>query len=478
MASAWRRYYTLLHVFHLSVLLWMSLYFSLWYRSLKEQDVTGNPNTLTARWLPQLSQKIYDILELMMYLLTALGWQTSRPRLNRTEVRFAGVISTVSMYLGFFEITCTSEQVCAGYRLSRLILHSLAYLCIIVAVNFHLAVINNQIREAGISLDTGRMYQRFYAYSAFRVAFLLFIIQPTVMLFIQMSVFSWYEEWAVTLIYWLIKWLLLLAVAWSFKPRPKNLKLFNIAVADQRREFEEDDEQQQRDRGGEAWSIGDSLVGCGMRANEDMFCSADGRARQAMQRSLCALQIVKSDNGLHRITERLYVSSVSGAMNLKELRQHRISHILCVASGIRPLYPDCFTYKCADLLDADTESLLDILPSCLSWMICAQREDSENRILVHCFAGKSRSVGVLLAYLVLTLKIPLRLAFAHLRRMRPQCSPNGGFMEQLGAFEKEVLKADGLTSQAEGEELREALELIVVKAKKRLSEYMFRIFFG
>lgn len=39
--------------------------------------------------------------------------------------------------------------------------------------------------------------------------------------------------------------------------------------------------------------------------------------------------------GLHRITERLYVSSVSGAMNLKELRQHRISHILCVASGIR-----------------------------------------------------------------------------------------------------------------------------------------------
>ncbi|EER03008.1 hypothetical protein Pmar_PMAR010386, partial [Perkinsus marinus ATCC 50983] len=67
------------------------------YRSLKEQDVTGNPNTVTARWLPQLSQKIYDILELMMYLLTALGWQTSRPRLNRTEVRFAGVISTVSM---------------------------------------------------------------------------------------------------------------------------------------------------------------------------------------------------------------------------------------------------------------------------------------------------------------------------------------------------------------------------------------------
>lgn len=33
-----------------------------------------------------------------------------------------------------------------------------------------------QIREAGISLDTGRMYQRFYAYSAFRVAFLLFIV--------------------------------------------------------------------------------------------------------------------------------------------------------------------------------------------------------------------------------------------------------------------------------------------------------------
>ncbi|KAF4730020.1 phosphatase, partial [Perkinsus olseni] len=194
----------------------------------------------------------------------------------------------------------------------------------------------------------------------------------------------------------------------------------------------------------------------------------------AMQRSLSVLQMVRADNSLHRVADRLYLSSVSGAINLNELRRHKITHILCVASGIRPLYPDCFTYKCTDILDAESESLLDILPSCLSWMISAQREDSRNTILVHCFAGRSRSVGVLLAYFVLVMRIPFRLAFAHLRRMRPECSPNNGFMQQLAAFEKEVLKNSGPISVSRPsaifavENLEEKLELVVMAAKERL----------
>ncbi|KAF4705317.1 phosphatase [Perkinsus olseni] len=107
-------------------------------------------------------------------------------------------------------------------------------------------------------------------------------------------------------------------------------------------------------------------------------------------------------------------------------------------------------------------------------MISAQREDSRNTILVHCFAGRSRSVGVLLAYFVLVMRIPFRLAFAHLRRMRPECSPNNGFMQQLAAFEKEVLKNSGPISVSRPsaifavENLEEKLGLVVMAAKERL----------
>ncbi|KAF4663979.1 phosphatase [Perkinsus olseni] len=225
---------------------------------------------------------------------------------------------------------------------------------------------------------------------------------------------------------------------------------------------------------GAAFLRGVGSTAMGDECQDGPFYNVDARTRKAMQRSLSVLQMVRADNSLHRVADRLYLSSVSGAINLNELRRHKITHILCVASGIRPLYPDCFTYKCADILDAESESLLDILPSCLSWMISAQREDSRNTILVHCFAGRSRSVGVLLAYFVLVMRIPFRLAFAHLRRMRPECSPNNGFMQQLAAFEKEVLKNSGPISVSRPsaifavENLEEKLELVVMAAKERL----------
>ncbi|KAF4670172.1 phosphatase [Perkinsus chesapeaki] len=177
----------------------------------------------------------------------------------------------------------------------------------------------------------------------------------------------------------------------------------------------------------------------GEECQEGPFYNVDNRTRKAMLRSLAVLQKVRADNSLHKVADRLYLSSLSGAMNLEELRRHGITHILCVASGIRPLYSGYFKYKCADVLDSESQSLLDILPSCLAWMIAAHREDSKNVILVHCFAGRSRSVGVLLGYFMFVMKIPLRLAFTHLRRLRPQSNPNSGFMRQLAAFEKEVM---------------------------------------
>ncbi|PWN43118.1 phosphatases II, partial [Ceraceosorus guamensis] len=55
---------------------------------------------------------------------------------------------------------------------------------------------------------------------------------------------------------------------------------------------------------------------------------------------------------------------------------------------------------------------------------------------VHCKAGKSRSVLVVMAYLIHHLGWPLSQAYSHVVARRRTVSPNLGFVAELMAFEK------------------------------------------
>jgi protein-tyrosine phosphatase len=57
------------------------------------------------------------------------------------------------------------------------------------------------------------------------------------------------------------------------------------------------------------------------------------------------------------------------------------------------------------------------------------------RILVHCQAGISRSVAVLIAYMVCVRGWHVGLALRHIQSLRPQAGPNLGFMRALDRLE-------------------------------------------
>jgi hypothetical protein len=65
----------------------------------------------------------------------------------------------------------------------------------------------------------------------------------------------------------------------------------------------------------------------------------------------------------------------------------------------------------------------------------------KNKVLVHCFAGKSRATTFLLAYLIKERKINLKDGLDLVWKVRPIAAPNPGFMIQLKALEKNVLGA-------------------------------------
>ncbi|GAX74335.1 hypothetical protein CEUSTIGMA_g1784.t1 [Chlamydomonas eustigma] len=59
-------------------------------------------------------------------------------------------------------------------------------------------------------------------------------------------------------------------------------------------------------------------------------------------------------------------------------------------------------------------------------------------VLVHCSEGKSRSVTLVLAYLILTQRWTLKQALNHVRACRPVACPNAGFMSRLVQLDVQV----------------------------------------
>jgi len=227
------RGWTALHLLIVIVWLLKSLVLLLEWHDKVQVSRYGSDTVIGALgW--QLLDKAQEIMELMMFLLLALGWKYLRGSLNITEIRFAVGVSVISFYLGVFEVACTTQEMCSGYQLSRYILHSLCYLVIIVAMNFNLQMLHSQLMDAPASIQAGKLYRMHSAYKAFRWIFLSFIVAPTVEIFLRLSVIPWDGLWAVVLITELQTWATYAVAAYFFRP-DASLAVFELtrdAVSD------------------------------------------------------------------------------------------------------------------------------------------------------------------------------------------------------------------------------------------------------
>jgi len=68
----------------------------------------------------------------------------------------------------------------------------------------------------------------------------------------------------------------------------------------------------------------------------------------------------------------------------------------------------------------------------------SKKGGGNGKILVHCSAGISRSPMVVAAYLMKRKGMTLKAALGQIIRVRPQVSPNAGFLRQLKEMELEL----------------------------------------
>ncbi|GAB4843457.1 Dual specificity protein phosphatase 1 [Ancistrocladus abbreviatus] len=161
----------------------------------------------------------------------------------------------------------------------------------------------------------------------------------------------------------------------------------------------------------------------------------------ALTRGLSAATLVRDDKVPCQIEEGLFLGSLGAANNKRVLKSLNITHILTVARMISPAYPHDFEYKIIDVLDQEDTDLAKHFDECFDFIDEAKR--AGGGVLVHCFVGKSRSVTIVVAYLMKQHGMTLNEALEHVRCKRPQASPNPGFVRQLKNFGKS-LRGKGL----------------------------------
>lgn len=141
-----------------------------------------------------------------------------------------------------------------------------------------------------------------------------------------------------------------------------------------------------------------------------------------------------SDNqDISRINEHIYVGNLSTSTNKELLKNNNITHIICIMSQPTGYYPKTFKYLNIRAYDIPEFDLTYSFPMSNTFIDSAIKENG--KIYIHCMCGASRSVSLVLSYLMWKYPdISLEEHLADIVTKRDKAKPNVGFLEQLRSF--------------------------------------------
>ena len=96
-----------------------------------------------------------------------------------------------------------------------------------------------------------------------------------------------------------------------------------------------------------------------------------------------------------------------------------------VAAGFKPSFPEEFKYKIINILDMPYVNIGRHFPTAINYIKEGMSEG--NAVLVHCYAGVSRSASCVIAFLMQECGLTFLEAMSFVRKKRPIVFPNFGF---------------------------------------------------
>ncbi|XP_026201917.1 dual specificity protein phosphatase 22-B [Anabas testudineus] len=141
-------------------------------------------------------------------------------------------------------------------------------------------------------------------------------------------------------------------------------------------------------------------------------------------------------NGINKVLPDIYLGNFKDARDRELLGQHNITHILSIHDTAAPILED-MTYLCISAADHSKQNLVQYFRD--SIMFIHECRLKREGCLVHCVAGVSRSVTLVVAYIMTVTGRGWVESLAAVRAARPCAGPNLGFLRQLEEFENTEL---------------------------------------
>lgn len=143
-----------------------------------------------------------------------------------------------------------------------------------------------------------------------------------------------------------------------------------------------------------------------------------------------------NNHPMTHILDGLYIGSESNARNLDELSTEQIRCIVNVTSHVPLYHSEQFQYCHLPADDTQKQNLLEHFDRAYSFI--HQAIENNEKVLVHCVAGISRSPAIVIGFLMRYAKMNMNDAYDFVKRKRSIVSPNLNFMGQLLEYEKKL----------------------------------------
>ncbi|CAK8683337.1 unnamed protein product [Clavelina lepadiformis] len=140
------------------------------------------------------------------------------------------------------------------------------------------------------------------------------------------------------------------------------------------------------------------------------------------------------------IFPHLFLGSQEDVKDKEMLTENDISNVLNVSCKCeRPAHLDDDHFRRIAVLDNYQEKITPHLDEAVNFIEAARKKNE--RVLVHCLAGVSRSATVAIAYVMYYLRLNFDDAYRFVKDKRPTISPNFNFLGQLMEFEEKLRKS-------------------------------------
>lgn len=144
------------------------------------------------------------------------------------------------------------------------------------------------------------------------------------------------------------------------------------------------------------------------------------------------------NNDINEVADNLYVGNISTATNKELLLEKGITHVINILSQRFEPYPSDFEYMHIHAYDVINWTLIYNFQATNLFIRDALKDGG--KVYIHCMCGVSRSVSVLLAYLMTQSTKSLDVLLQEVQAARPVANPNPGFIKQLIEFRKLIIK--------------------------------------